>query len=406
MIHKSEVRIENSILSGELQIPPSKSAAHRALICSFLADGGKVTPIIASKDMQATEQALSALKNGDSVVDCIESGSTLRFLIPVAAALGREVTFVGEGRLPERPIGDYLRLLPQHNVHCDSEGGLPLRITGTLTAGAYELAGDVSSQYITGLLLALPILDGDSKIILTTELQSKPYVDMTIKVMADFGVYAEETEYGYFVKGNQKYKKRDYIVESDWSQAAFFLTAGAIGGDITLKGLDIHSVQGDKEIVNILKRFGADIEVCEHSIRCRKSELHGVEIDATDIPDMVPSLAIAASFASGKTIIKGAERLRYKESDRIESVVENLKKMGVHVTEEQDGMEIIGGSVNGAELDGYNDHRIVMAFSIAGLFADGETLISDAQSIHKSYPKFFDDYNSLGGKADVICDLQ
>ncbi len=401
----SIVKIQNSILNGKLVIPPSKSAAHRALICSYLADGGNVTPIIDSKDMQATGQALSALKNGDAVLDCIESGSTLRFLIPVAAALGREVTFVGEGRLPERPIGDYLRLLPQHNVNCESDGGLPLKISGKLTPGEYELAGDVSSQYITGLLLSLPILDGDSRIILTTELQSKPYVDMTIKVMADFGVEAEETEYGYFVKGNQKYRQRDYIVESDWSQAAFFLTAGVIGGDITLKGLNINSVQGDKEIVNILKRFGADIEVCENYIRCRKSELHGIEIDASDIPDMVPSLAVAASFASGKTIIKGAERLRYKESDRIESVVSNLKKMGVNVTEKQDGMEITGGAVNGAELDGYNDHRIVMAFSIAGLFADGEVVISDAQSINKSYPKFFDDYNSLGGKADVICDL-
>ncbi len=401
----SIVKIQNSILNGELVIPPSKSAAHRALICSYLADGGNVTPIIDSKDMQATGQALSALKNGDAVLDCIESGSTLRFLIPVAAALGREVTFVGEGRLPERPIGDYLRLLPQHNVNCESDGGLPFKISGKLTPGEYELAGDVSSQYITGLLLSLPILDGDSRIILTTELQSKPYVDMTIKVMADFGVEAEETEYGYFVKGNQKYRQRDYIVESDWSQAAFFLTAGVIGGDITLKGLNINSVQGDKEIVNILKRFGADIEVCENYIRCRKSELHGIEIDASDIPDMVPSLAVAASFASSKTIIKGAERLRYKESDRIESVVSNLKKMGVNVTEKQDGMEITGGAVNGAELDGYNDHRIVMAFSIAGLFADGEVVISDAQSINKSYPKFFDDYNSLGGKADVICDL-
>lgn len=402
----SKARIENSILSGELQIPPSKSAAHRALICSFLAGGGDVSPIIDSKDMQATGQALSALKNGDAVVDCIESGSTLRFMIPVAAALGREITFVGEGRLPERPIGDYLRLLPQHNVSCHSQGGLPLKISGQLTAGDYELAGDVSSQYITGLLLALPILDGDSRIILTTALQSKPYVDMTIKVMADFGVCAEETEYGYFIKGNQKYTKRDYIVESDWSQAAFFLTAGAIGGDITLTGLDNDSVQGDKEIVNILKRFGADIEVADNYVRCRKSALHGIEIDATDIPDMVPSLAVAASFASGKTVIKGAERLRYKESDRIESVVQNLKKMGVSVTEKQDGMEIIGGSVKGAELDGYNDHRIVMAFSIAGLFADSGVVISDTESINKSYPKFFDDYNSLGGKADVICDLQ
>lgn len=401
----SIVKIQNSILEGELVIPPSKSAAHRALICSFLAGGGEVTPIINSKDMQATQQALKALSNDELTVDCIESGSTLRFIIPVAAALGKKVTFVGQGRLPERPIGDYLRLLPEHNVKCDSKGALPLSIEGRLTAGTYELTGNVSSQYITGLLLALPILGGDSKIVLTTKLQSKPYVDMTLKVMADFGVKAEETNYGYYIKGNQRYIQRDYVVESDWSQAAFFLAGGVISGDVKLSGLDLNSTQGDKEIVNILKRMGADIDINDKYIRCRKSALIGTEIDATDIPDMVPSLAVIASFAQGKTIISGAERLRFKESDRIQSVVTNLKKLGVNVTEKQDGMEIIGGAVNGAELDGYNDHRIVMAFSIAGLKSNGDVTISDAQSINKSYPHFFDDYNSLGGKANVICDL-
>lgn len=401
----SIVKLQNSILNGELVIPPSKSAAHRALICSFLAGGGTVEPIINSKDMQATQQALQSLLNDEDEINCIESGSTLRFMIPVAAALGKKATFVGEGRLPERPIGDYLRLLPEHGVECESEGGLPLTIEGKLESGIYELAGNVSSQYITGLLLALPILDGDSKIVITTQLQSKPYVDMTVKVMADFGVVVEETDYGYYVKGNQQYAKRDYLVESDWSQAAFFLASGAIGGDVTLKGLDLHSTQGDKEIVSILRQFGADIDVNESYVRCKKSTLKGIEIDATDIPDMVPSLAVVASFAEGKTVISGAERLRFKESDRIESVVTNLKKMGVDVTEKQDGMEIVGGNVHGAELDGYNDHRIVMAFSVAGLMSDGEMTITDAQSINKSYPQFFDDYNSLGGKADVICDL-
>lgn len=401
----SVVRLKNSILKGEVVIPPSKSAAHRALICSFLAGGGNVSPIIDSNDMKATTQALKAIANEEKCVDCIESGSTLRFIIPVAAALGKSVTFVGSGRLPERPIGDYLRLLPEHNVECESSGGLPLKINGKLTAGDYKIAGNVSSQYITGLLLALPILDGDSRIILTTMLQSKPYVDMTVKIMNDYGVVVEETDYGYFIKGNQKYLKRDYVVESDWSQAAFFLVAGAIGGDVTLKGLDLKSTQGDKEVVDILKRFGADIEVNESYIRSKKSNLTGIEIDATDIPDMVPSLAVAASFAKGETVIKGAERLRLKESDRIESVVSNLKKMGVDICETPDGMIINGGNVNGASLDGYNDHRIVMAFSVAALKAQGETEITYAMSINKSYPTFFDDYNSIGGSADVICDM-
>lgn len=356
--------------------------------------------------MRAMEQVICALNSGDKFVDCIESGNTLRFMIPVAAALGKNVTFIGEGRLPERPIDEYLRLLPEHGVSCTaSDGRIPLTIEGQLTAGIYEIAGNISSQYITGLLLALPILDGDSKIILTTELQSKPYVDMTIKVMDDYGVKVVEKDYGYFISGNQKYVKRDYVVESDWSQAAFFLVAGAVGGDVTLKGLDLNSAQGDKEIINILKRFGADIDVNEKYIRSRKSALFGTDIDVSDIPDTVPSLAVAAAFAEGVTTIYGGERLRLKESDRIESVVTNLKMLGVKVEEKDDGMVITGGGAKGAELLGFNDHRIPMAFSIAALCADGETIITDAQSINKTYPTFFDDYNSLGGKADVISDM-
>ena len=400
----SRVILENSILNGTVTMPPSKSAAHRALACSFLAGGGSVEPIIDSKDMRAMQQAISALKNGESTVDCIESGNTLRFMLPVAAALGKNVTFIGSGRLPERPIGDYLRLFPEHGVKCLSNGKLPVTIEGKLTGGGYEIAGNISSQYITGLLLALPILEEDSEIVLTTKLESKPYVDLTVKVLSDFGVSVEETEYGYFVKGNQRYIKRDYTVESDWSQAAFFLAAGAIGGNITLKGLRTDSAQGDKEIVDIIKRFGADIEINENGVHCRKSSLHGTEIDVTDIPDTVPAIAVTAAFAEGKTVITGAERLRFKESDRIESVVSNLRKMGVEVEETRDGMIISGSDVHGARLNGYNDHRIVMAFSIAALFAKGNTQITQADSVNKTYPAFFEDYNTLGGKANVIGD--
>lgn len=400
----SEVVLQNSILNGSLTMPPSKSSAHRALICSFLSGGGNVSPIINSKDMEATLGCLKSIKNGENVLNCIESGSTLRFLIPVVAALGKSVTFIGEGRLPERPIGEYLNLFKTKGVVCESEGGLPLKVEGKLQSGDFEIRGDVSSQYITGLLLAMPILDGDSKIVLTTPLQSKPYVDMTLSVMAGYGVKVTETDYGYFVKGNQQYNKRDYIVEGDWSQAAFFLSAGAIGSNVTLKGLDINSTQGDKEVINVMKQFGAQIEINENEITCKKGELKGIEIDCTDIPDMVPAIAVTASFAEGKTVIKGAERLRLKESDRIKAVCSNLKAMGVDVQETEDGMIINGnGKVLGAKLCGYNDHRIVMAFSVAGLFAKGETVISDAESINKSYPSFFDDYNKLGGKANVIC---
>lgn len=397
------VKLENSVLNGSVIIPPSKSAAHRALLCSFLAGGGTVSPIIRSKDMQAMQQAISALENDEKIVDCIESGNTLRFVIPVAAALGKSVTFIGSGRLPERPLETFLELLPKHNIKCTSNGKLPLSIEGKLTAGKYEIAGNISSQYISGLLFALPILDGDSEIVLTTKLESKPYIDLTIKVLQDFGVEIRGTENGYFVKGNQRYKIRDYLVESDWSQAAFFLVGGAVGGEVVLKGLDMHSVQGDKAIVDILKKFGADIEIKEHEIVSRKSELNGIRIDVSDIPDTVPALAVAAAYANGRTEIVGGERLRFKESDRIESVVSNLKRLGADVSETADGMIINGGkTLKGAELPGYNDHRIVMAFSIAALFADGETVITEADSIDKTYPSFFEDYNRIGGQANVF----
>ena len=399
------VSLKNSILNGSVVIPPSKSAAHRALLCSFLAGGGTVNPIINSKDMQAMQQAISALKNDEKIVDCIESGNTLRFVIPVAAALGKSVTFVGSGRLPERPLETFLELLPKHNIKCTSNGKLPLSIEGKLTPGTYEIAGNISSQYISGLLFALPLLDGDSEIVLTTKLESKPYIDLTIKVMGDFGVEIKETENGWFVKGNQNYAVRDYLVESDWSQAAFFLVGGAIGNEVALKGLDMHSVQGDKAIVALLKKFGADIEIKENEIISRKAELQGIKIDVSDIPDTVPALAVAAAYASGKTEIVGGERLRFKESDRIESVVSNLKRLGADVTETADGMIINGGKVlKGAELLGYNDHRIVMAFSMAALFANGETVITEANSIDKTYPSFFEDYNRIGGQANVFDD--
>lgn len=399
----SKVKIKNAILNGSVVIPPSKSAAHRALLCSFLAGGGTVSPIISSKDMQAMQQAISALENDDKIVDCIESGNTLRFVIPVAAALGKSVTFVGSGRLPERPLETFLEFLPKHNIKCTSNGRLPLSIEGKLTAGKYEIAGNISSQYISGLLFALPILDGDSEIVLTTRLESKPYIDLTIKVMRDFGVEVQETESGYLVRGNQQYKTRDYIVESDWSQAAFFLVGGAVGKSVALKGLDMNSVQGDKAIVDILKKFGADIEIKENEIISRKAELKGIKIDVSDIPDTVPALAVAAAYANGRTEIVGGERLRFKESDRIESVVSNLKRLGADVTETSDGMIINGGKkLKGAELLGYNDHRIVMAFSIAALFAGGETIITEANSINKTYPSFFEDYNRIGGQANVF----
>ena len=397
------VVLHSGSLRGSVTAPPSKSAAHRALICSYLAGGGTVKPIIDSRDMKATVGIIDALKNNSDTLNCIESGSTMRFMIPVAAALGKEVTFIGEGSLMVRTLGEYLELLPKHNVKVESNGFLPLKISGKLQNGSFEVAGDVSSQYITGLLLALATLDGDSAVVLTTKLQSKPYVDMTVKVMADFGVKIFETDFGYLIHGGQSFNKIDYTVEGDWSQAAFFLVAGAMNGGVTVKGLDMNTTQGDKAILDVLKSFGAEFEIDGDSVTMFGGKLKGADVDATDIPDLVPIIAVLAALSEGRTVITGAERLRYKESDRIQSVVTNLKTLGADIEETKDGMIINGGKkLHGGKLRGYNDHRIVMAFSIASLFIDDEIQIDDAESINKSYPSFFDDYNMLGGNADVL----
>lgn len=398
----SKAEIKASVLNGEVTVPPSKSVAHRALICSFLASGGSVKPIISSNDMAATVGIIKSLKNNEKILNSIESGSTLRFMLPVAAALGRNAEFIGEGSLLTRPIGEYLDLFPAHGVEMKSNGFLPAEISGKLKNGSFEVNGNVSSQYITGLLLALPVLDGDSAIVLKTPLQSKPYADMTVKVMFDFGVRVKETDFGYLIKGGQKYNKLDYTVEGDWSHAAFYLACGAINGSITVGGLDINSTQGDKEIVNVIRRFGGNVDISTNKVTSSASTLHGIELDATDIPDLVPIIAVLAAFANGTTVIGGAERLRYKESDRIASVIYNLKALGADVVETKDGMIINGGKpLHSAELKGFNDHRIVMAFSVAAA-AVGDCVIDDAQSINKSYPSFFEDYNSLGGEANVI----
>ncbi|MCD7722903.1 MAG: 3-phosphoshikimate 1-carboxyvinyltransferase [Clostridiales bacterium] len=395
-------RLENSHLAGTVKLPPGKSEAHRAIICSALAGGGTVSPLSDSKDMQATLGAVGVLKNGGSVINCIESASAMRFLIPVAAALGRHITFVGEGSLLSRSVGEYITLLPEHGVECKSGGTLPLEISGQLEGGVYNISGSVSSQYTTGLLLALPLLESDSEIHFTTPLESKPYIDITISVMRSFGVHVHETPYGYFVKGKQTYQKCNYTVSGDWSHAAFFMAAGAIGGNVRLTGLDLASPQGDKKVCEIMRMFGANVKEKDGAVSCSGGNLAGIELDCTDIPDMVPSIAVTAAFAKTKSRLTGVKRLRLKESDRIKAICENLSKMGSHVSCGDDFIEICPASLHGAELCGYNDHRIVMAFSAAALYAQGASTITDAESINKSYPSFFDDYNSIGGKAYVI----
>ena len=418
----SDAVITSSVLRGSVTAPPSKSAAHRAILCALLARGkSAVRNVSLSDDIRATIGAAEALgaravfSNGvltldsgagflpKAEIDCGESGSTLRFLIPVLAALGIEATLTGHGRLPERPIGVYLDCLPKNGVTLKTERGLPLTIGGKLRPGTFLLPGDVSSQFITGLLLALPLLAGDSRILLSTPLESAGYVDMTLSAMADFGVTARPLPDGWLVPGGQRYLPREYAVEGDWSQAAFFLAAGALGGDLEIRGLRRDSAQGDREAERLFSAFGAKIGWQGETLTASAGTLSGIDIDASQIPDLVPILAATAALARGRTVISRAQRLRIKESDRLAAMADGLNALGAQVSPTPDGLVIDGvPELRSGLARGCNDHRVVMALAVAALRGAGEIRITDAQSVRKSYPDFFEEYNRLGGMAHVI----
>lgn len=414
----SDIIIKPSKLNGEVTAPPSKSDVHRAIICAALSGGVcKVAPVALSNDIKATIGCVNALgastniegdiltvdgrnlfKNKKAVLNCIESGSTLRFFVPIAAAGGIDAEFVGSGSLLKRPVGLFKEILPSAGVEVKTDGNLPLAIKGQLKSGDFSVAGNISSQYITGLLLALPLLGGDSRIILTTKLQSAGYVDMTISCMKKFGVVVDKTDYGFFIKGNQSYKPQNYITDGDWSQAAFFLAAGVVSGGVKVNGVDINSAQGDKEIVELLRRFGAEPEISDNFVRVKESTLRGIKIDAENIPDLVPILSVTASCSEGVTEIYNAERLRIKESDRLKTTAEMINSLGGDCEEKPDGLIIRGtGGFKGGFVNGSNDHRIVMSASVAALKSAGEVRISDMESINKSFPNYFEEYKKLGG---------
>lgn len=417
------VQVYPGKLQGTVTIPPSKSDAHRAVICAALSRGvSKIAPIELSEDITATLRAVETLGvsvrleenvltvDGSALgtarsreLDCGESGSTLRFFIPIAAALGLPVRFTGRGRLPQRPLGTYLECLPPAGVNCQSTGGLPFSIHGKLQGGRFAVAGNVSSQFITGLLLALPLTGEDSEIVLTTPLQSAGYVEMTIRTMAAFGVTVEKTMAGYRIAGGQRYQPQNYAVESDWSQAGFYLAAGALGSRLALHGLRRDSIQGDRTAEAVFSAFGAQLEWQGKALIVSPGVLRGIAVDASQIPDLVPPIAAAAALAEGESKITGAGRLRLKESDRLAAMASAINALGGSVQEEEDGLVIQGvSSLKGGKVSGCNDHRIVMAMAVAALRAGGPVEITDPHSIRKSYPSFFKEYNRLGGNAHVF----
>ena len=395
-------------VAGRIAAPPSKSMAHRAVLCAALAKGTSHLHHLAfSKDISATLGAAArlcarvttgendAVVEGlgrflpvDAPVDCCESGSTLRFLIPLAGLTGQEVTFTGRGRLMERPQEPYFVLFREKSIFYEQKDGV-LTVRGKLTPGDYTLPGNVSSQFITGLLYALPLLEGNSRILLTTDLESRGYVDMTLDALEQFGVKAEyDGARTFHVPGNQYYQHRDLAIEADWSNAAFWYGAVSLGCQVDIQGLNAYSVQGDMRIVPYFMKLQGE---------------GPVDLDVSQCPDLVPPLAAMAALRAGETTrIVNAGRLRIKESDRLATVTEVLNALGGQVEEYEDYLVIHGQEklAGGVTVSGHNDHRVVMSLAVLALAAGLPVTIDGAEAVAKSWPDFFDAARALGAEVN------
>lgn len=405
-------------LSGNLDIISSKSDIHRCIICSAFSD--RPTKILftgLSKDIITTVECVKMLGAGAEFFDgsititpcdrekifqglrfdCSESGSTARFLLPIVAAVCKNATLTGSGRLPERPFGALCNSLSSHGAKFSSDK-LPITVSSNVSdGGRFEIPGNISSQYISGLLLMLPLLKDGGEVFVTTPLESAGYVDMTLETMAKFGIDVKKKDNVYSVSGGQNYKSPGTVhAEGDWSSAAFWLCADALGANIVLSGLDENCPQGDRRVVEILEKFGATAKRTKDGISMEAGRLHGIDIDASNIPDLVPVLSVVACAARGKTRIYGAKRLRLKESDRLETTRDFLSRLGACVCVEEDGLVIEGkGKLEGGVVDGHNDHRIVMASAICSLICKKQVIIEGARAVEKSYTTFFSDFDRL-----------
>lgn len=407
-------------LRGTLAVPPSKSIAHRALICAALAQGESVvSPVDDSQDMRATTQCMQALgaafsREGKTLaiegrirapealprMDCLESGSTLRFLMPLSLVLAQGGTFFTKGRLGERPLGPYEAVFARQGILLERASG-SIRVKGKLAPGRFELPGDVSSQFVTGLLLSLPLLLGDSEMLLTTPPESEGYIDLTIRVLADFGVKAERpTRQRFEIPGGQSYRARSYQVEGDYSQAAVLLCADALGSQVALQGLKEDSLQGDRAVIRLLTGMGANLVRKEGSLSLAGGDLAGAVIDGGAFPDILPMMALACCLAKGESRIENAGRLRLKECDRLAATVGELSKLGADIRAEGDTMIIRGREElsGGVKVYSHNDHRMAMMLSIAALFCREPIQLADPGCVAKSWPMYWEDYVSLGGR--------
>ncbi len=407
--------------TGRVTIPASKSQAHRLLICAALGRepvelvcGGPSADILATTkclnalgaDIQKTApdrfsvRPVTASPGTAAQLACGESGSTLRFLLPLVGALGAEGAFAMEGRLPQRPLAPFDSVLKEHGMTLHQEGSR-LRCGGRLRPGAYTLPGNVSSQYISGLLMALPRLAGDSTLAVTGPMESAGYVAMTEDALRLSGIRFTREGQSWRIPGGQCCRLPGLCrVEGDWSNAAFFLCAGALSPEgITVEGLSLTSSQGDRAVVDILRAFGAQVTEGDGSVTVRRGALRGVTIDAAPIPDLIPTLSAVAAAADGTTYIENAGRLRLKESDRLKSTAALLSALGGQVEEREAGLVIRGRArLEGGTVDSWNDHRIAMAAAVAACVCCGPVTVTDSQCVAKSYPRFWEDFQQLKGE--------
>lgn len=418
------IKITPTKLTGKVKVPPSKSLAHRAIICAALAQGkSRIDNIQYSKDIEATIGAMEALgttiekhnnhiivdgtttyTKQNSFIDCEESGSTLRFVVPISIVNKNRVHFVGQGNLGKRPLTTFYEVFEQQNIkYTYKKDILDLVVEGALQPGDFHIPGNISSQFISGLLFSLPLLDGNSMITITSPLESKGYIDLTLQMLTLYGITIKHHNYQTFeIVGNQKYQPQEYRVEADFSQAAFYLVAGAIGNDVTLLDLNLKSLQGDKETLQILERMGATVEAKDNGVKVIANTLRGITIDASQCPDVIPVVSVACSVAKGESKIINAKRLRIKECDRIEATTSQLMVLGANIKETKSTMNISGvSSLHGGKCKSYDDHRIAMMLAIAATIADGEVVIDNKECVQKSYPSFWDDYQKLGG---IFCE--
>lgn len=389
-----DIRIIPQKLRGAVTPPASKSMAHRAVLAMALAGGtGTLSNLSDSQDIQATKRCVAALKaprpEGElPFLDCGESGSTLRFLIPIALAAAGGGVFTGHGRLMERPQQPYFDIFDEKGIFYGQTDGV-LTVRGTLTPGVYRLPGNVSSQFVTGLLYALPLLPGDSTIEITTPLESGGYVDMTLDMLEKFGISVQNKNYAVFhISGNQVYQGRDITVEGDWSQAGFWYSANFLDNQVAIQGLNADSTQGDRVVASLYWKLAKPGDT---------------DIDVSGCPDLLPPLAVMAAVRSGTTRFVNAARLRIKESDRLATTAALLNALGGHAEEGPDSLTVRGvPAFSGGTVDGANDHRIVMAAAIAATRSSAPVTILGAEAVRKSYPSFWEDYKQLGGVFDVL----